>query len=39
MQLMLHAPFGGPHQQGVGTGAAQAILPRIQFRVAGGGHR
>ena len=28
-----------PHQQGVGPGAAQALLPSVQLRAAGGGHR
>ena len=28
-----------PHQQGLGAGAAQAFLPQVQFRIAGGGDR
>ena len=28
-----------PHQQGVGPGAAQALLPAVQLRAAGGGDR
>ena len=28
-----------PHQQGVGPGAAEALLPAVQFRAAGGRHR
>ena len=32
-------PVRQPHQQGVGPGAAQAILPAVQLRAAGGGHR
>ena len=31
MQLVIHAPFGGTDQQGLGTVAAQAILRGIQF--------
>ena len=27
------------HQSGLGTGAAQALLPLVQFRIAGRGHR
>ena len=27
------------HQQSLGTGAAQAFLPQLQFRIAGRGHR
>ncbi len=37
MQLILHAPFGGRINKALGAGAAQAILPRIQFRTAGRG--
>ncbi len=39
MQLVIHAPFGGAHQQSLGTRAAKAFLPLVQFRVAGRGHR
>ncbi len=31
MQLIIHAPFWRPHQQSLGTGAAQAFLPQLQF--------
>ena len=31
MQLILHAPFGARHQQSLGPGAAQALLPVFQF--------
>ena len=39
MQLVIHAPFGAPDQQGVGPGAAQAVLPLVQLRAAGRGDR
>ena len=39
MQLVIHAPFGARHQQGVGPGAAQAVLRVVQLRAAGGGDR
>ena len=32
-------PFRQPDQQGVGAGAAQAVLPAVQLRAAGGGDR
>ena len=38
MQLVLHAPFGSRDQQGVEPRAAQALLPAVQLRAAGGGH-
>ena len=31
MQLVIHAPFGGAHQQSLGTRAAKTILPLVQF--------
>ena len=39
MQLVLHAPFGGAHQPRVGPGAAQALLPHLRLRAAGGRDR
>ena len=39
MQLVLHAPFGSAHQPRLGPGAAQALLPHLQLRAAGRGHR
>ena len=38
-QLILHAPFRRPHQQGMGTRPAQALLPRLQLRAASRRHR
>ena len=35
MQMVLHAPFGGRINRALGIGAAQAILPRVWFRIAG----
>ncbi len=29
MQLIIHAPIRRPHQQSLGTGSAQALLPRV----------
>ncbi len=39
MQLVIHAPFGGRVEQGLGLGPAQALLPQLQFRIAGRRHR
>ena len=39
MQLVIHSPFGSRHQPRLGPGAAQALLPQVQFRAAGGGDR
>ena len=39
MQLVIHAPFRRAHQQSLGIGSAQAFLPQLQFRIAGGRHR
>ena len=39
MQLILHAPVRRSPQQGLGAGAAQALLPRLQLRAAGCGNR
>ena len=39
MQLVIHSPVRQPHQPRVGPRAAQALLPQVQFRAAGGGHR
>ncbi len=38
-QLIIHSPLRQPHQPRVGAGAAQALLPQVQFRTAGGGDR
>ena len=38
MQLILHAPFGSRINK-AGVGAAQAFLPSVQLRAAGGRHR
>ena len=35
MQLVIHAPFGARINRACGLRAAQALLPRIQFRAAG----
>ena len=39
MQLDHPRALWRTHQQSLGTGLAQAFLPRLQFRIAGGGHR
>ena len=39
MQLVIHSPYRQPHQPRLGPGAAQALLPQVQFRAAGGGDR
>ena len=39
MQLVIHAPVRQPHQSRLGPGAAQALLPQVQLRAAGGGDR
>ena len=39
MQLIIHAPFGGRINKAWGLALAQALLPRLQFRTAGSGHR
>ena len=39
MQLVLHAPFGSRINRAWGAGAAQAVLPAVQLRAAGGGDR
>ena len=39
MQLVIHAPFGGPHQPRLGHGPAQALLPHLRLRAAGRRHR
>ena len=39
MQLVLHAPFGGRDQPRLGARAAQALLPRLRLRAAGGRQR
>ena len=39
MQLVIHSPLRQPPQSGVGIGAAQALLPQVQFRAPGGGDR
>ncbi|MCK7509179.1 MAG: hypothetical protein MZV70_37480 [Desulfobacterales bacterium] len=38
-QLVVHSPVRQPHQPRLGPGAAQALLPQVQLRAAGGGHR
>ena len=37
-QLVIHSPWQ-PHQPCLGPGAAQALLPHLQLRAAGGSHR
>ena len=39
MQLVLHAPFGSRINKAWGARAAQALLPPVQLRAAGGGDR
>ena len=39
MQLVIHSPFRQPDQSRLGPGAAQALLPQVQFRTAGRGDR
>ena len=39
MQLVIHSPVRQPPQSRLGPGAAQALLPQVQFRTAGGGDR
>jgi ATP-dependent Lhr-like helicase len=39
MQLVLHAPFGSRVNKAWGSGVAQEVLPGLQLRAAGRGHR
>ena len=39
MQLVIHAPFGSRNQPRLGPRFAQAVLPQVQLRAAGGGDR
>ena len=39
MQLVVHSRFRQPAQPGLGPRAAQALLPEVQLRAAGGGDR
>ena len=39
MQLVIHAPFGARINRAWGLALAQAVLPLVQLRAAGGGNR
>ncbi len=39
MQLVMHAPFGAQAEPRLRAGAAQALLPHLRFRAAGGRDR